>query len=395
MRKRNSPGEGLRQPSVAPFRDTGTELYLVSCVKTKGPKPTPAKDLYASPWFRKARAYAEKTAHPWHILSAQYGLVHPERVIRPYEKTLKTMPVAKRRAWAETVLADLEPSLTGVGTVVFLAGQVYREFLAPALRDRGLTVHVPMAGLSQGRQLSWLGACLETDRFADTTRFYELLADLEARLGGARVLADCSGGMNWPDRGVYFFLEPDEAGGDRRVVRVGTHALTAKSRSTLWRRLAQHRGTARTGGGNHRGSIFRLLVGIALASRDHMALPPSWGKKNDPAAAGLQFGMSRTDVKQAEAELEARVSRYIGTMPFLWLNVGDAPGSESERGVIERNAIALLSDHREPPANWLGRHSDRDPVRRSGLWNNQHVGENWDPSFLDLMEKWIEKTEPA
>ena len=236
-----------------------------------------------------------------------------------------------------------------------------------------------------------------TDRLADTARFYGLLDDLEARLGGVRVLADCHGRMNWPERGVYFFFEPGEAEarGSRRVTRVGTHALIAKSRSTLWRRLAQHRGVARTCGGNHRGSIFRLLVGIALASRDHMALPPSWGKKNDPAAAGLQFGMSRTDVKQAEAELEARVSRYIGTMPFLWLNVGDAPGSESERGVIERNAIALLSGHREPPANWLGRHSDRDPVRRSGLWNNQHVGENWDPSFLDLMEKWIEKTEPA
>ena len=159
MRKRNSPGEGLRQPSVAPFRDTGTELYLISCVKTKGPGPAQAKDLYKSAWFRKARAYVEKKARPWRILSAQYGLVHPERMIRPYERTLKTMPVAERRAWAATVLADLGPSLAGVDTVVFLAGQAYREFLAPALRDRGMTVRVPMAGLSQGRQLSWLGAC--------------------------------------------------------------------------------------------------------------------------------------------------------------------------------------------------------------------------------------------
>ncbi len=140
-----------------------TELYLVSCVKTKGPGPAPAKDLYASVWFRKARAYVEKKAGPWRILSAQYGLVHPERVIRPYEQTLKTMPVADRRAWAETVLAELGPSLAGVDTVVFLAGQVYREFLLPALLDRGLTVCVPMAGLSQGRQLSWLGGAHSDD----------------------------------------------------------------------------------------------------------------------------------------------------------------------------------------------------------------------------------------
>jgi len=238
-----------------------------------------------------------------------------------------------------------------------------------------------------------------TDRFADTERFYELLDDLEVRLGGARVLADCNGRMNWPERGVYFFHEPGEvragAGSGRRIARVGTHAVTAKSRSTLWRRLAQHRGTARTGGGNHRGSIFRLLVGIALARHDHLALPPSWGKGNDPGAAGRPLGMSHADVKRAEAELEAHVSRYIGTMPFLWLNVSDSPGPESERGVIERNAIALLSGRRESATNWLGRHSDRDPVRRSGLWNNRHVDESWDSSFFELMEKWIEKTEPA
>ena len=145
-------------PSATLVRDTGIELYLVSCVKTKSPEPAPAKDLYTSAWFRKARAYVEKTARPWRILSAQYGLVHPERVIRPYEQTLKTMPVGERRAWAETVLVELEASLADVDTVIFLAGQAYREFLAPALRDRGLTVHVPMAGLSQGRQLSWLSA---------------------------------------------------------------------------------------------------------------------------------------------------------------------------------------------------------------------------------------------
>lgn len=150
-----------QHPSATLLRDMDTELYLVSCVKTKGPGPAPAKDLYTSAWFRKARAYVEKKARPWRILSAQYGLVHPERVIRPYEQTLKTMPVAERRAWAATVLAELGPSLADVGTVIFLAGQAYREFLAPALRDRGLTVLVPMAGLSQGRQLSWLGAHLD------------------------------------------------------------------------------------------------------------------------------------------------------------------------------------------------------------------------------------------
>ena len=53
-------------------------------------------------------------------------------------------------------------------------------------------------------------------------------------------------------------------------------------------------------------------------------------------------------MKNAEADLERRVSAYIGQMPFLWLNVPDAPSPQSARGRIERNAIALLSNARTP-----------------------------------------------
>ena len=87
-------------------------------------------------------------------------------------------------------------------------------------------------------------------------------------------------------------------------------------------------------------------------------------------------------------------------MPFLWLNVGDEPGPRSERGTIERNAIALLSGYREPALDppsdgWLGHSSDQGRVRRSGLWNNKHVDEDYVPSFLDTMERRIEAPELA
>ena len=102
----------------------------------------------------------ETTGCPWRILSAQYGLVHPEEEIGPYEKTLNRMRVEERRAWADRVLAALAPCLDGVDTVVFLAGQRYRQFLEPELHERGLAVRVPMSGLRQGQQLAWLNACL-------------------------------------------------------------------------------------------------------------------------------------------------------------------------------------------------------------------------------------------
>ena len=36
--------------------------------------------------------------------------------------------------------------------------------------------------------------------------FYRIVGVLEERLGGARMLAECSR-PNWPQRGVYFFME--------------------------------------------------------------------------------------------------------------------------------------------------------------------------------------------
>ena len=138
----------------------GRRLFLVSCVKTKLSRPAKAKDLYISDWFRKARACVEREGGAWRILSAKYGLVHPEDVIQPYEKTLITMQVTERRTWADNVLKALEHCLGDADAVVFFAGERYREFLEPWLRSRCIGFDVPMRGLSQGRQLAYLGARL-------------------------------------------------------------------------------------------------------------------------------------------------------------------------------------------------------------------------------------------
>ena len=132
------------------------DLCLVSCVSVKRRVPSRAGDLYASPWFRKARACVEAMGCPWYILSAKHGLLDPNSTIDPYNQTLKTMPVNRRRAWASGVIKHLAPRLVGVNSVAFLAGRAYREFLERELRGRGLTIYVPMEGMGIGRQLSWL-----------------------------------------------------------------------------------------------------------------------------------------------------------------------------------------------------------------------------------------------
>lgn len=58
-------------------------MFLVSCVGDKHSKPLPARELYRSDWFLKARAYVEAQGEEWFILSAKYGLVSPDQVIAP------------------------------------------------------------------------------------------------------------------------------------------------------------------------------------------------------------------------------------------------------------------------------------------------------------------------
>lgn len=230
---------------------------------------------------------------------------------------------------------------------------------------------------------------MNADRLNAMRTFYELTDDLETRLGGARVLSDCSGRDEWPSRGVYFFRESDEkrsdTGSGLRVVRVGTHALKSGSSTKLWTRLSQHKGVARTGGGNHRGSIFRLIVGTALIHRDGLNFP-TWGKGS----------FAPREIREREIELERAVSAEIGQMSFLWLRIEDKPGPESLRGYIERNSIALLSNSGREPLDpptmgWFGHYCNRKLVRESGLWNSNHVTECYDPAFLSTLKRLVAK----
>lgn len=132
-------------------------IFLLSCVKSKAPHAMPARDLYVSDWFRKARAYTEAQASPWFILSAEHGLLHPDQVIAPYDRTLLRMTSAERTAWGRRVGAQLDAITPTPTAVVFLAGKLYRDPLRDWTRERGTA---PMANLGIGRQKAWLSAQL-------------------------------------------------------------------------------------------------------------------------------------------------------------------------------------------------------------------------------------------
>jgi len=198
-------------------------------------------------------------------------------------------------------------------------------------------------------------------------------------------MSESTAKQGWPQSGVYLFFEPGErrsSTDELRVVRVGTHRVSRGAKSTLWGRLRAHRGI-KEGGGNHRGSIFRLHVGAALAAREPALRVPSWGVGQTAKAA----------VREVEKELERRVSAYLATMSVLWLAVEDEAGPTSDRAYLERNLIGLLvgpgGPIDSPSARWLGRFSPDERIRLSGLWNLNHLNYTYSPEFLDVFNEYI------
>ncbi|HEY3939501.1 MAG TPA: hypothetical protein VGL97_18865 [Bryobacteraceae bacterium] len=232
-------------------------------------------------------------------------------------------------------------------------------------------------------------------RLADIERFYRLLDRLSQRVGGPRMMASFNNFRDWPRRGVYFFFEPSEfrtdSGTGPRVVRIGTHALRSGARSTLRQRLRQHRGSSH-GGGNHRGSIFRLVVGHALMTQSALPNCSSWGAKRKASVGPNGLQPVRDSTIEAERSIEQAVSAYLATLSVVCLSVDDEPGPHSLRGSVEQNVIGLLSNYGktsiDPPSQtWLGHFSSHPLVAGSGLWNQQHVEKSYDPNFLDEFER--------
>lgn len=130
------------------------KIVLISCVKSKLDHPARAEELYISELFKSNLAYAKSLKpHVIFILSAKYGLVALDQKLAPYEKTLNSMPVSERKAWARDVLVQLSKHANLQSDLfIFLAGVRYREYLIPFLKH----YQVPLEGLSFGKQLQEL-----------------------------------------------------------------------------------------------------------------------------------------------------------------------------------------------------------------------------------------------
>lgn len=157
------PGKPARSKAKKPAkkakktkRKARKVIVVVACsagkVKLPKGKKVPAKDLYTSDLFKKARGYAERYGDGWVILSAAHGLVSPNQLLGDYNVRLRR---GGDQAWAAIVDHQLKQAFDPATTkFVVLASADYRKHLFEP--GSGLTYTEPMKGLGIGSQKKWL-----------------------------------------------------------------------------------------------------------------------------------------------------------------------------------------------------------------------------------------------
>lgn len=248
-----------------------------------------------------------------------------------------------------------------------------------------------------------LSATASPSRPTELQAVYQTLEKAVEQTGGPFYLDNCTGTQNWPDRGLYVFFSKDtdieyDPVSEWQITRVGTVGVSANSSSTLWDRLRQHRGNNRgkyKTGGNHRGSVFRKHVGRAILERDDIGKEyPHWGSPH----RSLPDDINTTALRENEHGLEKRVSEYIRSLPFIVIDVPGEPGPKCDRARLEKNIIGLISHARRATPSlmkdsWLGHHSPRAEIHKTGLWNIDYVNAFYSASIVEDLDSYVQQTE--
>lgn len=137
---------------------TNNKIILISCSKKKGIQEDKAERLYQSSLFRSSYAYAKKQKpQAIYILSAKYGLLSPNSIIKPYNQTLNKMKIVERKKWAETIIHKLKDKHSLKNDIfIILAGRKYYEYFIKSLNNTKL----PLEHLKIGERLRKLSNLL-------------------------------------------------------------------------------------------------------------------------------------------------------------------------------------------------------------------------------------------
>lgn len=148
-----------------------TKIALVGCGASKKKGVHKAKNLYTSTYFQLKKEYAEKVCDSWFILSAEHGIISPEKEIECYDSTVSEMSEAEIQEWARDVADSIHSYTDELGTdayeadvhsLVWLAGEDYVKPVEQLVMDDIVEPFVPRSSLpfrstsGIGDQMGWL-----------------------------------------------------------------------------------------------------------------------------------------------------------------------------------------------------------------------------------------------
>jgi hypothetical protein len=183
-----------------------------------------------------------------------------------------------------------------------------------------------------------------------------------------------------PLNGVYILFEKGEIGhGKNRIVRIGTHT----GENQLKSRIKQHFIDE-----NKDRSIFRKNIGRALLNKRYDLFLEDWEKDLTTKEARDKF-QEKIDLGKQKL-VEGEVTNHLqNNLSFIVFPIEN----KDERLKIESKIISEISLCKAcgPSENWIGNHSPKDKIKRSGLWQvNELYKEPFTKKELEEFEKILQ-----
>ena len=108
-------------------------LVIAGCSSKKLLYAAPAKNLYQGTLFKKIKKLVTYNQLDFMILSAKYGIIHENDIIKPYNKTLKNKnDILKLR---KKVIPKLKAIELNYDLIIIIMGKKYRDVLSPLFDD--------------------------------------------------------------------------------------------------------------------------------------------------------------------------------------------------------------------------------------------------------------------
>ena len=131
-----------------------TKIALIGCTSKKQDYECPAIEMYTkSNYFNLKLDYCRKiNVDKIYILSAKYGLLEPETIIKPYDLHLGKTSKDYRLNWSENVLKNLKGKTDLENDeFIILAGNDYMKYLLKHIPNN----FNPVKGLGIGQQMKF------------------------------------------------------------------------------------------------------------------------------------------------------------------------------------------------------------------------------------------------